>query len=485
MQAFYGLKEDAVVRAIKPVGFQDTRRAIWSQEALDIAAQEKDNPIEVIITLRGGERFSPFGGQMTEKAWKNQGNAHERVFDKILKNVSSRPLNANFMPEIGVVTVKLKHSELVKLYKDADPRILHISVNQPIAEPLLSQSTSVINMPEAWSHGYTAAGQNIIIIDTGVRSDHRLLENGSGQSKVVFEACFASDSGSYTSFCPNKDANGDSQPLGLVGSAQPLSNCGNCGHGTHVTGIAAGKENLTYFSSGFQGVAPDANIVAVNVSSHRWNGIEWRANNLTADVVAALEAVEDASTAENFYQYYTVNMSLGGNTFGDSQSCDLSEPAMTNAIQNIISRGVPVIASAGNQGLVRRDRVGRPGCISNVIRAGGVVGDGSIIYDASNLGTPSNFSGPLFLAPAIVESSDTETRTDVSYKDGTSMSAPHVAGLYAVIKAAAPGISTNDATAWIDSEGSVSLVNPCVDNTNCSPEERWPHTVKRIHIPSL
>ena len=56
---------------------------------------------------------------------------------------------------------------------------------------------------------------------------------------------------------------------------------------------------------------------------------------------------------------------------------------------------------------------------------------------------------------------------------GTSAAAPHVAGLYAEIKAASPGISVADATAWILANG----VNTVIFGES--------YTLKRVWVPTL
>ena len=131
-------------------------------------------------------------------------------------------------------------------------------------------------MPAAWSNpNFRGAGQNIVVMDTGVQSNHEFFRDSMGISRVFFEACFGTNGSlpngtQFSSACPlfQQDANGDS-PGGLPGSAAPcggnLALSSSCSHGTQVAGIAAGRASTNplmppppELPAQFQGVAPDA-----------------------------------------------------------------------------------------------------------------------------------------------------------------------------------------------------------------------------------
>lgn len=490
-EGYYGLRENPSVRTIKPVGFKDERKAHWPQDLLEFAKQQGNKPVDVIMTLRGGSIFSPSGGYMSETAWKEQGAANRRAFDDILQQVSARDAISQRFAETGTVVVRLNHGELTQLYRHADPRILHVSMNKPEASPSLVQSTNLINMPSAWNAGYTAAGQNIVVLDTGVRSDHAFLKNGNNQSKVILEACFGTNASTaggitYTSICPSQNPVTGDSPLGLAGSAQPNTDpaCQGslgynaCGHGTHVAGIAAGRENLSSLPAGLQGVAPDASIIAAQVFSYGYNNLgEPFVGSFETDQITALQAVVD-STA-NPDPYNTVNMSLGAGAYSDSASCDSAYPARANLINNLISRDTPVVIAAGNASLV--GQLGAPACISGAIKVGAVEDNGSSLTSFSNIADPDGFIGPILLAPGrTINSSDIDSSTDLHQLDGTSMAAPHVSGIYAAIKAAIPGISVADATAWIVNTGSIHYTY-----TYTIGPQTYNWTIPRVHIPNF
>jgi subtilisin family serine protease len=364
---------------------------------------------------------------------------------------------------------------------------LSVSLNRPAANASLTNSTVLLNMQSAWNAGYRAAGQNIIVIDSGVRKDHELF-NMNGATKVIYEACFGSQSGSYSSICPSANALGDS-PLGLAGSGEPFSNLAvcaalqtanahDCSHGTHVTGIAAGRSSPLVSPANLQGVALDASLVAVQVFSYDATNV--RAAAFSADILAALNAVY-AATVPGFGNPYVMNMSLGGNVY--PADCSSADPAVTNAIQNLTSRGVPVVVATGNNG--NKNGIAWPSCVPQTIKVASVQNDamGTTLSSFSNVGNPQSFTGPILLTPGggggtTVNSADRASTSATKAMQGTSMAAPHAAGVYAAIKAGVPGISVADATAWIVTTGSFAVYYAL-------PAPVGSQTFRRIRIPTL
>jgi subtilisin family serine protease len=174
-------------------------------------------------------------------------------------------------------------------------------------------------------------------------------------------------------------------------------------------------------------------------------------------LVLALQAVRDLAPDPNF----VVNMSIGWSNWKTTADCPGNWLPMTNMVKDLHDRGIPVIVSAGNEGTVgNRFGVNFPSCVPHTVKVAATLndGNGNTIAPASNIVPQGSLTGPVLLAPGYSVTSAMATGpTDVAADGGTSMAAPQVAGYYAVLKAALPGFTLPDITAWIMSSGSVPV----------------------------
>ncbi|MCB1976873.1 MAG: S8 family serine peptidase, partial [Nitrosomonas sp.] len=471
--AFYALIERDDVRAIRPVGYADPRKAQWPEEVLEAAKEHGE--AEIMITLRGGDFSSAKTGYMSSAAIKAQANANQRAFDDILSKIGAlaSATDVSTSSEIGVLHIKFPFETLAKLYEDADARILSVELNKPVAWTTLTNSTALLNMSSAWSAGFRAAGQNIVIVDSGIRKNHAFLT-----PRVTFEACFGtngiSDGITYSTICPSPNATTGDSPLGLVNSGEPLSftnmtACNalgsGCYHGTHVAGIAAGRQSVNISPSNLQGVGPDASIISAQVFSYKTTSPQ-KMTAFGADIFQALVSVLSATTAGTLNNPYTVNMSIGGALA--PTNCNTSSFSINNTVSSLTSRGVPVVAATGNNGISlgvgSKTEISWPSCVPQVIKVSSVRNDstGITLSGFANIASQSNYTGPILLAPGggdgtNIRSAFPTSTTATGLMSGTSQAAPHVAGMYAAVKAASPGVSVADITAWVVSTGSIPV----------------------------
>lgn len=148
-EAFYGLRDNTNVRAIRIQGAKDKRQAIWPEEALAIA--RKVGKVEIAITLRGSTSYS-LPGHMPAKAYQHQVNANSEALNDILKSagVAPPPLT-EAEAGLGMAPVVMNLEQVTSVYANRDARILSINVNKGDARTSLLNSTGLLNMQQAWT----------------------------------------------------------------------------------------------------------------------------------------------------------------------------------------------------------------------------------------------------------------------------------------------------------------------------------------------
>ncbi len=470
-EGFYILKEHKGIRSLRLANRDDEAATYLDPDALS-SAQAHGEAI-VTIDLHRVPGYTPQLDYLPQKARRTQIDSIRNAYLDIVLQIGTADAKLiSEYPGIASATFRLTAQGLEKLYKNPDPRIAGVHLEKTVLRPALAQSTVQLNLPQAWQKGYKAAGQYIAILDTGVDKNHPFFLNAAGtQSRVAYEACYGTTVGiEYKTYCPNPNGAGDS-PFLAPGSAAPCTFTSLCDHGTHVAGIAAGRLGW----NGLSGVAPEASIIAVNVFSQR-NTNELV--GLTDDFTAALQAIYDSGLTE-----VTVNMSFGdgeprGSLFWIGGCVTSSSLASWLPVRDLVlllkSRNIPVVAATGNQG--SRGGINFPACVQEVIKVAAITDDATnpTLYADSNVANPEIYTGGFFLAPGdLITSSVPGGGTDS--KPGTSMATPHVAGLYAAVKAANPGVSVTAITGYLWGNGVEMSI----------PTDSGNKPFRRVRIPNL
>ncbi|WP_299702589.1 S8 family peptidase [uncultured Pontibacter sp.] len=217
--------------------------------------------------------------------------------------------------------------------------------------------------------GYASgAGKTAWVIDSGVDLDHPDLNVDVARS--------------FTAFTSGKDA----------GSADD----GN-GHGTHVAGTIAARNNTI----GVVGVAYDATVVAIKVLDSRGSGSY-------SGVIAGVDYVAANGKAGD-----VANMSLGGPT---SQALD-------DAVIAAANKGIKFALAAGNESTHANNSSPARANHANIYTV-------SAMNSTDTWASFSNYGNPPvdYCAPGV---SINSTWMNGGYNtiSGTSMASPHVAGL--------------------------------------------------------
>lgn len=284
----------------------------------------------------------------------------------------------------------------IKLEKKSDNVIFRMSE----LTPSLKNSIPKINASALYSKGATGKGYSVAVLDTGVTASHPFL-----LGRVVNEACFT-----YSNSCPN----GTNQMTG-PGAAKPVH-----WHGTHVAGIIAGK------NSDMSGVAPGANIVAVNIFEKDGSAYEE----------SLLSGLQYVLSVKDKYNIVAVNLSLGTSKVWIG-TCDTVVPELTNIIHDLHKNNVAVVAATGN---AFSHGMSNPACISNVVSVAASYGSTDNITDFSNISQYTTLAAPGY---QILSSSDMSYRNS----SGTSMATPHVAGAFALYASYKPGLTIDQRVA--------------------------------------
>jgi subtilisin len=205
------------------------------------------------------------------------------------------------------------------------------------------------------------------------------------------------------------------------------------GHGSHVAGTIAAKDD----TQGVVGVAPGARLYAVRVLNNAGSG-SWSSVICGVDWVTA-----NASTIE------VANMSLGGTGSEPRGTGCSTGDALHDAICRSVAAGVTYAVAAGNESDNAANHV--PAAYDEVItvsaladfdgRPGGL-GSSTCRSDVDDtFANFSNFGADIdLIAPGVCILS-TYKRGGYATLSGTSMASPHVAGAAALYKANNPGAS--------------------------------------------
>ena len=304
--------------------------------------------------------------------------------------------------------------------------------------PLLPQSVPLIQADQTWARGADGSSYAVAVLDTGVDKNHPFLTG-----KVVAEACFATDAAG-TGSCPN----GLTSQIG-DGAAVPCPFApSTCAHGTHVSGIAVGAGALA--SVPFSGVAPGANLIAVQVfHPDRTSCVAGEtvpcARAFTSDVMRAMEQVYLWRAS---YSIASVNLSLGGGA--SSTNCDTAPGKST--VDNLRSVGIATVVAAGNDGAT--GLLEFPACISTAISVGSTTKADTVSWFSNNASFLSLLA-PGGAADGVAGHDIHSSVPGNAFADfaGTSMAAPHVAGAWAILKQAAPNASVGDILAVLQRTG--------------------------------
>jgi subtilisin family serine protease len=283
--------------------------------------------------------------------------------------------------------------------------------------------------------GYGASGENICwaVLDTGIRADHphfELFQNVAQQWD-----------------CTKRGA-----PVAVTGKHS--AELDKDGHGTHVAGIIAGYTEIPEKAGGppivYSGMAPRAKLYGFKVLADDGGGED-------AWIIKALDLIADTNDKAGALVIHGVNLSLGG--YFDPTVFGCGHTPLCQELRRLWGQGVLVVLAAGNEGyafLSSADgdvptnmdlTISDPANLEEAIAVGSIHKEAPHTYGISHFSsrgpTADGRCKPDVVAPGERVLSANHKFNKSKPKDkrvvddlyvemsGTSMAAPHVAGLLA------------------------------------------------------
>lgn len=423
----------AIVVILAPAAVYSASEPVVVSEAVTDAVNQAspDLVMEVLLSFDGDFNAAQFKADPRNAVLDRSGR-YRRIMNQLTANRDDMeatlvpPLEAmkaagrieaySFFTVARVVLVRTRIDNLDNLLQLTGVRLVNLNSAVELVNPVSEQDASVartsgtlnagldaINVRPLWARHLNGAGRLICSFDTGVDGDHPALGSKWRGNNG------ASAASSW--YAPH----GGTTPDDLVG------------HGSHVMGIMVGSTDTDTL-----GVAPGAQWISAAVIDQ---GATF--STTIADILSAfdwaLDPDGDPNTTDDVPDVICNSWGVPKSIYSD---CNVT---FWTAIDNVEAAGIVTIFAAGNEGpgeATLRNPADRGSSPINSFSVGAVDPVTRVVADFSS-------RGPSTCDPSVVKPELVAPGVGIysSYKDGgyklmsgTSMAAPFVAGLVALMR---------------------------------------------------
>ncbi|MGV8982435.1 cell wall-binding repeat-containing protein [Clostridium sp.] len=309
---------------------EEALKSLVDSDKVRVVVELKGEPVIQIATTQGlkiNQMNMTEVESMQNSILKEQQNIQNAIDDK---GINFKVINS-FTNVANGFSVETTLGEAKKLEGIKDIKSVSIANEYDRPEPMMNNSSEIINSHETWALGYNGEGTVVAIIDTGIDSTHKdmiLTSPDKAELQIDEVTAIAKENklaGVYeTPKVPYgynyMDQNEEILDLGPAATM----------HGMHVAGIVGANGDTK--NGGIKGVAPESQLLAMKVF-----GNNPAMPSTFGDVI--VKAIDDSV----LLGADVINMSLGS-TASYVDDTDLEQTAVNRAVDN----GVVMAISAGN-----------------------------------------------------------------------------------------------------------------------------------------
>ncbi|GAA0199422.1 S8 family peptidase [Haladaptatus pallidirubidus] len=232
---------------------------------------------------------------------------------------------------INAVTIRVPEQAVAALERAPDVNYVEENNRMHALAETMPWGVDRIDADVAQTNGYTGAGADVAVVDTGIDADHPDLQANLGNGKTYHGSSWSDENG----------------------------------HGTHVAGTIAAVNN----DSGVGSIAPGATLHAVKVLNSNGSGSY-------SDIAAGIEWAANQG-------HDVINLSLGGSKSATVES----------AVEYAYGQGSLLVGAAGGSGPCSGSCVGYPAAEPEVIAVGST-NENDELASFSSIGPEIELAGP-------------------------------------------------------------------------------------------